>query len=73
MLDYFGCFVDVKTNVVWRDVLGSFLSRFWKHLLLFRVKCLKDHSKEVILIKSVMGSLCSGGCGRGVCVSLGVN
>lgn len=48
--------------------LALFFQGFWRHLLLFRVKCFKAQSNGVILIESVMGFLCSGGCGRGMCV-----
>lgn len=60
--------MSVLEKIMQRDMLGSFPSWFWRHLLLFRVKRLEDQSNEVILIKSVMGSLCSGGFDRGMCV-----
>lgn len=60
--------MSVPENITQRDMLGFFSSRFWKRLVLFRVKRLEDQSNEVILIKSVTGSLGSGSFGWGMCL-----
>lgn len=77
ILDYFGCLFAFNTYVRLRErhtqrLLALFLLVFsLRHLLLFRVKWFRAQSNEVILIKSVMRFLCSGGFGGAKCVRVG--